>query len=262
MFVSKDYEASAFPTTERRAAFAGAMHGSATVLPVRFDETRVPGLNVNVGFLDAREHTPAQLAEKIARKLEAAGVPLRMPTVSSFASVPRDASTTPFSVTIADPDGNPVDDAVVAAVISNGNVIQVGALGAGRYACLAPARRRLRLWIGHPAHIAAKIDDVDASSDLVVALGLAAGTGSTIFFGASGHLPTVRGRFNVHLDAYGRSYVHIDNAAANGKPARPFHFDFGTPFDVEDTDASVTVVTFVDATGNGSLVEYVTPARR
>jgi TIR domain len=36
MFVSREYEASAFPTAERRAAFAGAMHGESIVLPVRF----------------------------------------------------------------------------------------------------------------------------------------------------------------------------------------------------------------------------------
>ena len=41
--------------------------------------------------------------------------------------------------------------------------------------------------------------------------------------------------------------------------ARPFHFNIGTPFEVEDTDGSVTVVTIVDIVGSGSLFQYELP---
>jgi hypothetical protein len=259
MFVSREYEATAFPTAERRAAFAGAMHGESIVLPVRFDDAEVPGLNPNVVYLNASHYTPRDLAEMIAKKLQAAGVALRMPVPSKYAAVPRPADTADLTVAVTDAEGAPIDGAEVAVVGANGNVVRAAMVEPGNYACAAPARRLLRVWVGHPAHTALVVSDVESSNDIHATLGAAAGVGSAIFFGSTGYLPTVKGRFAPIIESERQTYVYIDNAAANGGPARPFHFTIGEPFEVEDIDASVTVVTFVDAVGNGSLIEYVRP---
>jgi hypothetical protein len=255
MFVSKEYANAAFPTAERRSAFAGAMHGSSTVLPVRFDDTEIPGLNVNAAYLSAETHTPTQLAEKIAKKLESAGIPLREPTVGTFAPRPRSGATERFEVALTDSDGDPVDGALVALVGANGNIVRLAASGSGVYTGLAPAGRLLRLWVAHPKHRALKVDDVATPDDIAISMGRSANVGSTVFFGSTGQVPGVNGRFAPIIED-GRSYVYIDNAAVNGKTARPAYFVIGTAFEVEDTDSSVTVVTIVDAVGNGSLVEY------
>lgn len=70
MFISKAYAEKAWPRHERRAALSCMIQEQGEyVLPVRFDDTPVPGLPEDVIFLRANEHTPAQLSAMIAEKL-------------------------------------------------------------------------------------------------------------------------------------------------------------------------------------------------
>ena len=70
MFISQAYVDKAWPRHERRSALSRAVQEqSEYVLPVRFDDTSVPGLQEDAIFLRAEEHTPAQLAATIAEKL-------------------------------------------------------------------------------------------------------------------------------------------------------------------------------------------------
>ena len=76
---------------ERRSALSRAVHEKREyVLPVRFDDTLVPGLPDDVIFLRASEYTPAQLATLIAEKL---GIS-RFHVKASQVPAPRMASTT------------------------------------------------------------------------------------------------------------------------------------------------------------------------
>ena len=73
MFISQDYVERAWPRHERRSALSRAVQeGREYVLPVRFDDTPVPGLPDDVRYEDAKKRTPAKLAAMIAEKL---GVP-------------------------------------------------------------------------------------------------------------------------------------------------------------------------------------------
>lgn len=70
MFVSADYARKIWPSHERRSAQARAIRSSsAYILPVRFDETEIPGLLDTVGFLSATELTPEQVANFLIGKL-------------------------------------------------------------------------------------------------------------------------------------------------------------------------------------------------
>lgn len=259
MFVSQAYAATAFPTAERQESFAAAMHRGATVLPVRFDDTELPGLGENIAYLDAQKVSPEKLAAAIATKLEAAGVPLTWPTTSTSSPVPRAPSTAPLTVRVTDSNGERIVDPMVAAAQDNGVVAKGEAVGDGVFTIDVPTGRLVRLWIAHPSFRALLVERCDSSNDVEAILGHAAGTGSIIFYGSTGHLPTVKGRFNPHVAEADRGYVYVDNAAVNGAPARPANYTFGRPFEVEDDDGSVTVVTIIDATGNGTLIEYEEP---
>lgn len=71
MFVSRPYEEKGWPTHERQHALSRALKGDKErVLPVRMDDTEVPGLSPTIGYLDARVLTPAKLAELIRQKLD------------------------------------------------------------------------------------------------------------------------------------------------------------------------------------------------
>ena len=70
MFISKAYVEKSWTRHERRSALSRMVHEQGEyILPVRFDDTPVPGLPEDVIYKRASEHTPAQLAVMIAEKL-------------------------------------------------------------------------------------------------------------------------------------------------------------------------------------------------
>jgi hypothetical protein len=71
MFVSEHYAAKPWTNHERKHAQDRALQKQEDViLPVRFDDTEVPGLPSTIGYLDIRTMTPEDLAERIIKKLE------------------------------------------------------------------------------------------------------------------------------------------------------------------------------------------------
>lgn len=72
VFISRHYAIKAFPTLELRSALARTLEEKREyLLPVRFDETQVPGLLPTVKWIDGNVTTPSELARLIASKLEA-----------------------------------------------------------------------------------------------------------------------------------------------------------------------------------------------
>ena len=65
-FISKDYPTKAWPRHELRSALARALEVEERyILPVRFDNTDVPGLPNTTGYADARKLEPKEIVEKI-----------------------------------------------------------------------------------------------------------------------------------------------------------------------------------------------------
>ncbi len=70
MFISKEYAEKVWTIHERRSAFAKAVtEKKEYVLPARFDDTVIPGLNPDVHYLNLQQKTPTELAELVFRKL-------------------------------------------------------------------------------------------------------------------------------------------------------------------------------------------------
>jgi len=70
MFISKNYADKAYPTHERRSALAKAIEEKKEyILPVRFDNTEIPGLRPTIRYVDLSTKTPEQLGEMILQKL-------------------------------------------------------------------------------------------------------------------------------------------------------------------------------------------------
>jgi hypothetical protein len=70
MFLSKHYAEKLWTNHERRAAQARAFSESSEyVLPVRLDNTEIPGVTPTTGFLDGRVLTPTDVANMITKKL-------------------------------------------------------------------------------------------------------------------------------------------------------------------------------------------------
>ena len=70
MFISEAYAAKAWTRHERRSAISRMLEEEGEyVLPVRFDETPIPGLPNTTIFLRAEDYSPAELSVTIAQKL-------------------------------------------------------------------------------------------------------------------------------------------------------------------------------------------------
>ncbi|MDP2653106.1 MAG: TIR domain-containing protein [Candidatus Omnitrophota bacterium] len=69
MFISRHYAEKAWPRHEKQSALARALGDQGYILPVRFDDTDIPGLLPTVGYIDLRKNTPEQLSDLIVKKL-------------------------------------------------------------------------------------------------------------------------------------------------------------------------------------------------
>lgn len=70
MFISKEYVEKAWTTHERKHAQDRALFAQEEyILPVRFDDTPVPGMTTTVAFQDLRQINPDQLVQLILGKL-------------------------------------------------------------------------------------------------------------------------------------------------------------------------------------------------
>lgn len=70
LFISRDYARKVWTSHERKSAQARALEENKEyVLPVRFDETDLPGIRPTVGYLDANVVPPKELARLIYEKL-------------------------------------------------------------------------------------------------------------------------------------------------------------------------------------------------
>lgn len=71
MFISKEYVAKGWPTHERKSALAKEIKvKGGYILPVRFDDTKVPGLNPSISYQDARKTSPQEIALLFLEKFE------------------------------------------------------------------------------------------------------------------------------------------------------------------------------------------------
>ena len=75
IFVSDEYAQKVWPSHERRSAQARALEEKREyILPVRFDDTRVPGLPNTIYYINALQSSPSEIAELARQKL---GNPIR-----------------------------------------------------------------------------------------------------------------------------------------------------------------------------------------
>lgn len=70
VFISKFYKEKSWTNHEMQSAFARAFSSKEEyVLPVRFDETELPGLRLTTGYIDLQNKKPDELGYLIAKKL-------------------------------------------------------------------------------------------------------------------------------------------------------------------------------------------------
>jgi hypothetical protein len=262
MFISYDYAQKNWPIHERRSALTRAIRERREyVLPVRFDDVVLPGLDPDMSYLNAQDFTPEELAAAIAEKLVALGVavPAASSASAGWARAATGRSSSDMTVTVVDDAGLPVPEAQVLAVARNGTYVAARTDQAGAANLRLPARRLVTVYIANPATAPTLVRDHDPANDLEVTLPRLAGIGSLIFQSGTGSLPGLTGRLNPIRDevgADGRHYLYADNISINDQPQQPYQFALGQPLTLEDAQGARAVVTIVELIGRSSLVRF------
>ncbi|MHB1471387.1 MAG: TIR domain-containing protein [Thermoplasmataceae archaeon] len=70
MFISKEYAAKEWCRSESRSAFARQREQGLYILPVRFDDKELPGLDRDLHYLEVSKNPPEKLSAKIISKLK------------------------------------------------------------------------------------------------------------------------------------------------------------------------------------------------
>jgi GTPase SAR1 family protein len=71
IFISKDYVSKAWPTFELKCAIARSVESMGDyILPIRFDNSEVPGLSPTISYINANEKTPEDIAKMFMEKLK------------------------------------------------------------------------------------------------------------------------------------------------------------------------------------------------
>lgn len=120
VFISSYYKIKLWTNHELKSAFARAFTSSREyILPARFDDTEIPGLDSTVGFIDLRTITPRQFAaiitEKVHDKLsiiEPSDTPTVEDTTQHEISLDQEIEAALNSITIA--ETNPVENKILS----------------------------------------------------------------------------------------------------------------------------------------------------
>jgi TIR domain len=244
MFVSEDYARKSWPRHERQSALARALEELREyILPVRFDDTVLPGLDPSVKALTLENRPPAKLAENIMAKLVQLGGRVEPPKPSFRVKDANDDDGNVSRVIVHDENGGPVKDASVLLVAQNGTASQDKTGPDGVAEIPAQVRRKVAVFVAHPQHRAAFCRQHDNWDELHVTLPAGAGAHSVIFTN-TGHTPGFRPRLNPIGDAHDgeglprRTYMYVDNGSVDGRAGQPFHFRVGKPMMLEDSEGT------------------------
>jgi hypothetical protein len=266
MFVSKQYAENEWPRHERRSALARALSERREyVLPVRFDDTVLPGLDPSVLYLPLANRPPAQLAREILEKLVQLGGRIE-PAKPAFRASDVEASPGAVCrVAVSDQNGSPIHGATVLFVAHNGTATQATSGQDGVAEVRAPVRRNVAVFVAHPKHRAAYLPRHDSGLELEVVLPASGGVQSFIIANTTGHIPGFRPRLNPIGQGHDAAavpsaiYIYVDNGSVDGKADQPFHFRVGQPMLLEDSEGHQVRATCVGFVGRSTLWEYEFP---
>jgi hypothetical protein len=90
LFVSEHYARKVWTTHERKSAQSRALREKEEyILPVRFDDTEIPGLRATIAYIDTRFTTPEELVDLILQKIQRPLV--QAGSITSPVDIPRNA---------------------------------------------------------------------------------------------------------------------------------------------------------------------------
>lgn len=185
MFISESYGKKLWTNHERRAAQARAFQEAQEyILPVRIDETEIPGVLPTTGYVVLAGRSQADLVSLITKKLVTSGGSVPTDLVRrdySTVSVAPIADPFAFRVIVTDDEGAPIPHCTITAQAENGTTLEALTDEKGLAAVKVATRRAYRLLVAHPQFPATIVERVDPAEELRVTLPRSDNIGSVVF---------------------------------------------------------------------------------
>ncbi|WP_313887540.1 TIR domain-containing protein [Nodosilinea sp. LEGE 07088] len=257
MFISEHYAQKLWARHERRAAQTRAFSESSEyILPTRFDDTEVPGLNETVGYLDLRTIGPDELAAAVEEKLVLSGIALWPAPKRPSGTMGPGGDPVRTTISVHDQVGRPVVNVDVMLVASNGTYLRAKTSDTGHAEFEVKKRQLYDVFCAHRSFPAYHAREFDPANDLAVKFHPIEDTGSLISLGGWDSIPGLSGSMNSIHDSSNRLYVYTKNIAVDGGKLQPATFSIGNPMHFEDSSGSERFVTFIAVIANCFLVEF------
>ncbi|WP_204137864.1 toll/interleukin-1 receptor domain-containing protein [Halomicronema sp. CCY15110] len=262
MFISEHYARKMWTNHERQVMQSRAFQENQEyILPVRFDETPIPGILSTTAYISLKDKKPHEFVEIIQKKLINSGQTIPSESLRralfSVDSAPR-VNPIHAQINVISSEGLPIDCASITAIADNSTTKITMTSSDGKAVIEIPTRRLYRLLVAHPKYPGALISSWDPNDDLKVTLFESENTGSVICHSTC-HIPNLQGRLNPILDTSRRTYLYADNVAINGGVQQPGRFIVNEPFELEDCNGMVMQVKVMFIQGRTSLLQYVHP---
>jgi len=262
MFISKNYNNKLWTNHERQSMQSRAFQENQEyILPVRFDETEIPGILPTIGYISLKDKNPDFFSEIICQKLILSGRTIPSEQVrrsfSPLIKLPKIDATT-FRVYVKNEKGEPIIDADLLLIADNNTYLHVKSDVSGLGTFQINIRRNYKLYFADEYYPSFIIDRIDPKDDIEFSVHSSENVGSIICLGTA-YMPGIKGRLNPILDTVNRTYLYANNIAINGGQTQPTIFIVNQPIDLEDCDGIIMQITIKDIQGNNSLIEFVKP---
>lgn len=262
IFISASYNKKLWTNHERQAMQSRAFQENQEyILPARFDETEIPGLLPTIGYIPLNDKSANDFCEIIFKKLVLSGRTIPSEQVRKILSplikIPKiDPSN--FTLKVKNEKGEPIICAEVFLIADNNTYLNEKTNDKGFAKFLINTRRNFILYfanVNYPAYI---VEKIDTDNDFEISVHSSENIGS-IICNSTAYIPGLKGRLNLILDNFNRTYLYADNIAINGGESQPATFKVNVPMDLEDCDGMIMQVTVKGIQGRISLLEFVKP---
>lgn len=258
IFISKSYSKKLWTTHELKAAQARAFNeNSEYILPARFDDTEIPGIQSTVGYINLDNYLPSDFSELIVKKLIQSGYssPSDIVRRDYFSKNISFQNQHNLKINVKC-DNSPIENCSIAVVSDNGTAILSKTDAHGNATSPIPVRKLYDLLIAHQLFPACVIKQIDPTSSIEVDLMQKRNIGSQIIQ-STGYIHEISGRLNPILDNLGRTYLYADNISINGGALQPVDFKIDCPLELEDLNGKICLITFKYIKSNISLIQYI-----
>lgn len=252
IFISENYARKQWTSHERKSAQARAIkENEEYILPARFDNTEIPGINPNITYIDLSILSEEDFARKIIEKI---GKNSNREN-KTFIRVSNARNVVQSKITVIDQGDNPINNCRIVAVANNKTFRVATTQNDGMATLDLLKDKTYDLLIAHPGYTGKLEENMNMYMNPTITMKNAKNIGSLIVV-STGYIDGFEGRINPIFDTSNRTYIYADNIAINGGVNQPANFEVGIPLELEDVNGIKIQVIFLYIRGTVSLLEY------